>query len=421
MLSATQPFYLPTGNVCTIYAFHNKNFQNHFRFSWFLTVLSILFGGESMQIKLRYKENQKDADKITAFLSNVSDHFLFHIPLYKIAQSFNIEREEVLNIFIQGVYDGVFILEWIYHCPICGNVAFEAPSLHYASSQNFCTACNKVFDNTLDDNMEVCFSIHPRLKVLDPAFKAQYMAEIGKNIHNGKFRTWEHPYVLRGVDIVQNNLYRTLMSSELLIGGQSLLLKQATVLFTDLNESTRFYLEQGDVKAFMLVKEYIRIFFELIEAYHGVPIKTMGDSIMAVFSNPCEAFEAAVKAQQVLHRHVQTKAEAERLEIKMGLYSGPALLVTLNNRLDYFGLTVNLAAHIHRTARANEIVIPQKLYDDAAIKRSICTVTKTVQKQHIRFKDLSEDYTLYHIKVPSEGTAVLRGAAEFSSSHTMPA
>lgn len=373
-----------------------------------------------MQIKLHYKENQKDADKITAFLSNVSDRFLFHIPLYEITKIFNMKREDVLNIFIQGVYDGVFILEWIYHCPVCGNVAFEAPSLHYASSQNFCTACNKVFNNTLDDNIEVCFSIHPQLKVLDPSFQAQYMADIGQNIHNGKLRSWEHPHVLRGVDIVQNNLYRTLMASELLIGGQSLLLKQATVLFTDLNASTRFYLDQGDVKAFVLVKEYIRIFFDIIESYHGVPVKTMGDSIMAVFSDPCLAFDAAVKAQQILTQQVQNRAETERLEIKMGLHSGSALLVTLNNRLDYFGLTVNLAAHIHRTARANEIVISQKLYDNPAIKRSIRAVTTTVQKQQIRFKYIADDYTLYHIKVPNEGTAVAAKGEAGASNSTMP-
>lgn len=369
-----------------------------------------------MRIKLRYKENQKDADKIAAFLSNVSDRFLFHIPVYEIAKTFSMKREDVLTIFIQGVYNGVFILEWIYHCPTCGNVAFEAPSLHHASAQNFCTACNKVFDNVLDDNIEVCFSIHPRLKVLDPAFKAQYIAEIGKNIHNGQFRTWEHPHVVRGVDVIQNNVYRTLMASELLIGGQSLLLTHATVLFTDLKASTRFYLEQGDAKAFILVKEYIKIFVDLVEAYHGVPVKTMGDSIMAVFSSPSNAFDAALQAQQVLLQHAQQKSESERLEIKMGLHTGSALLVTLNNRLDYFGFTVNLAAHIHRAALANEIVISQALYDNAAVKRSIRSVTKTVQKQRIQFKDVGEEYSLYHIKVPNKDRMAADAAASFTGS-----
>lgn len=135
-----------------------------------------------MSVKLRSKVNQKEADKIAAFLTNVSDRLLFHIPLYEIGKAFGISREKILDIFIQGVYDGVFILEWIYHCPTCGHIAYEAPSLHQASSQNFCTVCNKVFNNTLDTNIEVCFSIHPRLKMLDPTFKMNYIADIGRRI-----------------------------------------------------------------------------------------------------------------------------------------------------------------------------------------------------------------------------------------------
>ena len=85
-----------------------------------------------MSMKLRCKGKQKEADKIAAFLANVSDQLLFHIPLYEIGKAFGISREDILNIFIQGVYDGFFILDWIYHCPTCGNVTYEAPSLHRA-------------------------------------------------------------------------------------------------------------------------------------------------------------------------------------------------------------------------------------------------------------------------------------------------
>jgi len=350
-----------------------------------------------MRIKLRYKKNQKDADKIAAFLSNVSDRLLFHIPIYEIAQAFTMRRHDVLNIFIQGVYDGVFILEWIFHCPICGNVAFIASSLCQASAQNFCTACNKIFDNTLDSNVEVCFSIHPRLKTLNPAFKVQYIAEIGKDIHNGDYRAWEHPQALRGIDIIQNNLYRTLMPSELLIGGQSLRLSNATVFFAAIKASTRLYSELGDAAAFSLVKDHIRILFETIESGRGVPVKTIGDAVMGVFIDPCKAFDAAVKAQQRLIKYNHDKVAPHRFEIKIVLYAGPMLVVSLDNRLDYFGLTVNLAAHIRSIALANEVVIPKELFDNRKIKRSILSVTNIVQKQQIRFKNLPEEYTLYHI------------------------
>ena len=354
-----------------------------------------------MSMKLRCKANQKEADKIAAFLTNVSDRLLFHIPIYEIGKAFDIPREKILDIFIQGVYDGVFILEWIYHCPVCGHIAYEAPSLHQASSQNFCTICNKVFNNTLDTNIEVCFSIHPRLKMLDPTFKMNYIADIEKNIRNGKYRTWDTPDAIRGVEIIQNNLYRELMRSEVLIGTQVLPLKNATILFANITNSTKLYASLGDQKTFLLIKDYVRILSDIIRKCGGVPVKTIGGVVMGSFIDPSEAFQAAVKALRLLIKHSQNKPVNERIEIKMGLHSGPVLMVTLNNLLDYIGLTVNSALDTTYTALPNEIVISQALFNNRSIKRTILSVTDTVQKQQIRFKGNPENHTLYHIKIPN--------------------
>jgi len=352
-----------------------------------------------MGIKLRCKANQKAADRIAAFLTNVSDRVLFHIPLCEIGKAFDISREKILDIFIQGVYDGVFILDWIYHCPTCGHVAYEAPSLHQASSQNFCTVCNEVFDNTLDTNIEVCFSIHPRLKTLDPIYKMNYLADIGKDIRNGKYRTWDTPDAVRGVEIIQNNLYRELMSSEVFMGDQALPLTNITILFADVTNSTKLYSSLGDRKTFSLIKEYVRILSNTIEKCGGVPVKTVGGVVMGAFIDPLKVFHAAVKAQQQLIKHVQNKPINERLEMKIGLHSGPVLAVTLNNKLDYVGLAVNSTIDIKNTALANEIVISQVLFDNPSVKRSILSVTDTVQRQYIRFKGNPDNYTLYHIKI----------------------
>lgn len=42
--------------------------------------------------------------------------------------------------------------------------------------------------------------------------------------------------------------------------------------------------------------------------------------------------------------------------------SGPTILVTLNNRLDYFGTTVNLAARIQSIAQPKEIRLSEQVY-----------------------------------------------------------
>ena len=354
-----------------------------------------------MSVKLRCKVNQKEADKIAAFLTNVSDRLLFHIPLYEIGKAFDISREKILDIFIQGVYDGVFVLEWIYHCPTCGHIAYEAPSLHQASSQNFCTVCNKVFNNTLDTNIEVCFSIHPRLKTLDPMFKLNYIADLGKNIRDGKYRTWDTPDAVRGVEIIQNNLYRELMSSEVLIGDQSLPLTNITILFAEITNSTKLYTSLGNKKAFSVIKEYVKFLFGAIEKCRGVPVMKSGDVVMGAFIDPGKAFQAAVKALWQLIKYSQNKPINEQLEIKMGLHSGPVLMVTLNNRLNYVGLTVNTAIDIKNTALPNEIVISEVLFKNPSVKHSILSFTDTVQKQQIRFKGNPDTHTLYHIKIPN--------------------
>ena len=352
-----------------------------------------------MSMKLRCKTNQKAADKIAAFLTNVSDRLLFHIPLYEIGKAFDIPREDMLDIFIQGVYDGFFILDWIYHCPTCGNVAYEAPSLNRASSQNFCRVCNKVFNNTLDTNVEVCFSIHPQLKTLDPAFKLNYIADIEKNIRNGRYRTWDTPDAVRGVEIIQNNLYRELMHSEVLIRAHVLPLKNATILFADAANSTKLYASLGDRKAFLLLNEYVCILSDTIEKCGGVPVKSIDGVVMGAFIDSGRAFQAAVKALQLLINHNQNKPVNERLEIKMGLHTGHVSMVTLNNLLDYIGLTVNTTLDITYTALPNEIVISEALFNNCSIKRAILSVTDTVQKQEIRFKGNPDNHTLYHIKI----------------------
>jgi class 3 adenylate cyclase len=43
--------------------------------------------------------------------------------------------------------------------------------------------------------------------------------------------------------------------------------------------------------------------------------------------------------------------------LKVGVHTGACLAVTLNDRLDYFGQTVNIAARIQALAGAGEIVV----------------------------------------------------------------
>lgn len=352
-----------------------------------------------MDIKLTYAQDQQAADALESELTTFPDTNLFHIDVYGIADKLKLDRKTVLNIFIQGVNDGHFLIDWIYHCPTCGTVVNESLSVHTACCENFCPACQKSFTNTLDDNIEVFFSIHPTLKREDVSLKEQYKAAIDGEVSQGIYCTWKKPNAIRAVDLIQNDLYRSLLGSDVLPLDQSLRIMKSVILFTDIKGSTRMYEALGDAKAFTLVCEHFQILFDVIKQYDGVPIKTIGDAVMGVFTYSDQGVKAALEAQKELINHYAQKAENEKIEVKIGMHTGPAIVVTLNDRLDYFGSTVNTAARIQGAALPNEVVISQSLFDDEAVKRVIVSVTKTVQRQHIRFKGMQETSTIYRIKV----------------------
>ncbi len=52
-----------------------------------------------------------------------------------------------------------------------------------------------------------------------------------------------------------------------------------------------------------------------------------------------------------------TASPTRELILKIGVHTGAAIAVTLNERLDYFGQTVNIAARVQQLAGADEICI----------------------------------------------------------------
>jgi len=58
---------------------------------------------------------------------------------------------------------------------------------------------------------------------------------------------------------------------------------------------------------------------------------------------------------------------ADAIAIKLGLHQGPCIVVTFNERLDYFGSTVNLAARLQGQSKGGDIVLSPDLADDPAV------------------------------------------------------
>ena len=95
-------------------------------------------------------------------------------------------------------------------------------------------------------------------------------------------------------------------------------------------------------------------------------MKTIGDAVMAVFRRPVSSLRAMLDAQREL---ATPPAAARSLFLKVGIHLGPCIAVTLNDRLDYFGSTVNAAARIVGLSDGEDVVISGAVRADPEVAR----------------------------------------------------
>ena len=159
--------------------------------------------------------------------------------------------------------------------------------------------------------------------------------------------------------------FRDLFSSaEVLRPNQHLGISNIVILFSDLVGSTQLYEKKGDANAFRLVQEHFDLMIPIIRHHQGGVVKTIGDAVMAVFTETEAAFQASLAILQTFaQRNTQYPLE-DQIIIKLGLHRGPCIVLNLNERLDYFGNTVNRAARIQGLSQGNDIVISETLFQE---------------------------------------------------------
>jgi class 3 adenylate cyclase len=160
--------------------------------------------------------------------------------------------------------------------------------------------------------------------------------------------------------------FRHLFPDEVLSFGEELSIDSVTVLFTDLQGSTALYREIGDGPAYQLVREHFRFLIDIVRAHDGALVKTIGDAVMAAFISPQQAVLAALAMQEKIGG-LNRQSENVTVNIKIGLHYGRCILVNLNDRLDYFGTTVNLASRLQSESRGGDIVISEALAGDPLV------------------------------------------------------
>jgi class 3 adenylate cyclase len=160
--------------------------------------------------------------------------------------------------------------------------------------------------------------------------------------------------------------FRDLFASEALRAGDDVGIGEIALMFTDLKGSTAFYERVGDARAYRLVREHFAFLGARIREHNGAIVKTIGDAVMAAFSDPADAVRAALAIQRKV-ADFNAGHGGEAIVIKLGLHKGPCIAVTLNERLDYFGSTVNLAARLQTQSAGGDMVLSSALAEDPGV------------------------------------------------------
>jgi adenylate cyclase len=119
------------------------------------------------------------------------------------------------------------------------------------------------------------------------------------------------------------------------------------IMFADIAGSTKLYDSLGNEEANRLINQCINQLTAITAQHHGTVIKTIGDEIMASFTNANDAIDAAIHMQNTI-----SGDESSSLAIRVGLQYGPAI----SKEGDLFGDAVNVAARMAGVAKAKQII-----------------------------------------------------------------
>ncbi len=125
----------------------------------------------------------------------------------------------------------------------------------------------------------------------------------------------------------------------------------ATVLFTDIVDSTRLATEVGDRRWRELVDEHHALVRRELERHRGREIDTAGDGFFASFDGPARGIRAACA--------IRESVESLGLVIRAGLHTGECEL--MQDKIG--GIAVNTGARVASKAAAGEVLVSSTVRD----------------------------------------------------------
>jgi class 3 adenylate cyclase len=196
--------------------------------------------------------------------------------------------------------------------------------------------------------------------------------------------------------MLTNQTFRDVFKADNLNVDQRLKITSLTFLFTDLKGSTALYERVGDLAAFDLVRAHFHALLEIISSETGAVVKTIGDAVMATFIRPEQALAAGLRMRAAMDKLNEQRGTKD-LVVKIGIHEGPCLAVMLNERQDYFGQTVNIAARVQGLSNSQAIHVTAPVIGAAAVTAMLEKAAITPIQKQAALRGIADKMLVYEI------------------------
>ena len=193
--------------------------------------------------------------------------------------------------------------------------------------------------------------------------------------------------------------FRDLFASEVLAPGHEVGIEQLTFFFSDLLNSTEMYESDGDAAAYGRVRRHFDVLRHHIAVNNGAVVKTIGDSVMAVFYSTPDAVRASLAIQRGA---ANAFGPSVGFKLRIGLHHGGAIAVNTDSILDYFGRSVNIAARVETASRGDDVVMTDGVWSRSDVRVVLAEEAASVEPFQARLKGIAQTIPLYRVVAATE-------------------
>ena len=129
--------------------------------------------------------------------------------------------------------------------------------------------------------------------------------------------------------------------------------KLATIFASDVVGFSKM-MGTDEVKTLKILKERRNAIDNIIDEHGGIIFGSAGDSVIAEFSSPIKAAEAAVETQVKMRTMNVDQSESDQMTFRVGINIGDVMISDDN----LFGDAVNIAARL----QSHQVSVSQKQY-----------------------------------------------------------